>query len=1148
MSRPVSLARHIVDPRILSDELDANTSHPYVFPSPSSPLPRAHLPRSPLDDATHPDMYSGLANYVFGSPRPPSRSPTLSYNAVPEAPDSISPLTPVVHRLSPDRTPRPSVFGQPASTPFPNVSSHPSQGAGRPAYSLYPSSSHPRRHSTTRDPSYSMAINSFPSRSRAVSGSDSERSEDPTSSTDPITAAFFSPQPREVTPDNASQHTFGRASRAHGVTAASSQDGATPSSSSLSVATSRSTSRASMRTTGQFSSDDELDFDYYDGSSSPVTFARDYFDEDVDPGPSTFRSSIHDGRRGSLPMAIPGAVQPSDPHATRSREGSILTIRRPSRSWDATSVHHSSHNGEDPTVILPKSEPLSRADWLSLEAQLQAKQQQAAEANVYDGLDLQYILSKRSEGSIRSFNSRLSFVQGVPGPLRSSPHLSAIALGPGSATTLPLEDSFMRHLQKHDRGFDLFRFFWSFQREKADASGSSSRRRKTAHHYRTDKSAKEMMSSRVQEMWRCGQVGRFKVDRLVIKRTFPLYVSFDSARLIICPSCDPNFVLMHCTAQSSDPAKGAQHRIHVRHIPDPFLLRNTSAGPHSVIHKHSRAVAFSIFRSHGLFAGRQAGGAGVGPSNTHTHMHTRLAIMLAPKKVQEQYTSTKTTRQLSTHGLLDNEPRSSRNREEYSGGRRSNQSLSFRERDSRDKEMRRGQETEDRGKAKTKVPSKGKGKSDKKLRVNPTESTESSTATSSAGSATNSAVQHVASALECPAVKIRLSPSVSSSTTVYGHDSASRPISPTSLLPTSISDSINIAESETSSIPPTRHHRDHRDSFDLGDRFPTRTTHAEAFSALDPNDIENLRAKAHGRANVDSGSTLTERFLRVFRGSSRADDHSTSSIQPRAFQPPWMVTAGRDQQEENDRVLNDLNASFRDVGLLHTNPPKSSKAALKRKANQGILDQVPDDCLYMLLPLWPGETDTATVHAETSSAASFVTTPENRQYLLVYYVPFGEAPPKDKKSEKKKAKQSHSSDSGLESDSRAVCLTAFRAVARVITYDELRLSGVRVPSDGLAINGPAWEAFNYPTSASLQDAQMTDTVVCQCHDRERGFDFLEHGLLKLGLCTREEISPQDLSGFEEDEWDARTVLTPIGRAAVEMIWLGCLAISTFGPQ
>ncbi|KAG8214069.1 hypothetical protein J3R82DRAFT_10827 [Butyriboletus roseoflavus] len=980
------LAQHIVDPRVLADELDASP-------------PSSHL-----------DIYSGLDNYVFGSSSLPPH----------DAPESISPLTPIAHLLSPDRTPRPSVSGEPASPPFHNVSSHPSQGAGRPASSLYPSAFQPRRRSATRDP---MLIDSSRPSSRAVFRFDTEKSQDPTPSMDPITAALFSPHRAELMSDNASQHTFGRASRAHGVAAATSQDGEAPSSSSVSISTSRSSSRTSMRSTEQFSSDDELEIDYYDdGNSSPLTFARNHLvdiNENVDPddpGPSTIRSSVFDGRRVAR-IAYSPYVAPVE-----AGMPPVPAVRQIAEKTQQS--------------FLPKSEPLSRADWLSLEAQLQAKQQQAAQHNVYDGLDLQYILPTHTEGSIRSFSSRLSFVHGPAGPRRSSPLPSVLALGPGSTTTLPIEDSFLRHIQKNDRAFDVLRYYWSFQREKADGSNSSLRRRQKAHHHRTDKPVKEI-PSRVQEMWRCGHVGRFKVDRLVLK------------------------------PQSADPTKGAQQRIHVRHIPDPFLLGNTTTGPHSVIHKHSRAVAFSIFRSHALFSGRYAGGTGAGPSSVQTHMNMRFGIMLAPKK-------------LSTYGLLDTESRGPRDKERDRGSRRGTQSLSFRERDSRGKERRREQDKEDRGKGKTKAPNKGKGKekSDKKHRVNPTESAESSTATSSAGSVTNSTVQYVVSALERPMIKIQLSPSVSSSTTAYRFDSTSRPVSPTSLLSQSINNSTKIPESETFSISSTRHHHDHRDSLDPDDRLPARTTHAEAFSALDPNDIENLRAKATGRANAESGSTFAGRLFRVFRGSSRADDHSSSTTQPRAFQPPWLITAGRDQQEENDRVLNDLNASFRDVGLLHTNPHKSSKAASKRKSSQGILDQIPDDCLYMLLPLWPGETDTATVHADTSSTASFATTSENRQYLLVYYVPFGEAASKDKKPEKKRAKHSHSSDSGPESDPKAVYLPAFRAVARVITYDELRLSGVRVPSDGLAINGPEWEAISYPVPPPLHDAQMIDTVVC----------------------------------------------------------------------
>ena len=491
--------------------------------------------------------------------------------------------------------------------------------------------------------------------------------------------------------------------------------------------------------------------------------------------------------------------------------------------------------------------------------------------------------------------------------------------------------------------------------------------------------------------------------------------------------------------------------------------------------------------------------------------------MLALKKVQEQYTSTKTVRQLGPF-------------------------------QSDDKRSGDPKEKEDKGKGKTKSSgkSRSKDKSDKKHgRSNPTDSAESSAATSSAGSVANSTIQHMASAPEHPIMRIQLTPSTSSSTTIYKHDPINRPVSAASFLSSSIADSSKVSESETSSVPPIRHLRDHRDSIDSEDRFPTRTTHAEAFSTLDPNDIENLRTKAHNRANTDSSSTL-ERLFRVFRGSSKADGHSLSGTQPAAFQPPWLTTAGRDQQEENDRVLDDLNASFRDVGLLHTNSHKSQRTVPKQKSREGVLDQIPDDCLYMLLPLWPGETETASPLAETSSAASFVTVPENRQFLLVYYVPFGEASPKDKRTEKKKVKQSGSADSGVEQDAKAY-LPAFRVVARVVSYDELRLSGVRIPNDGLAVNGPEWEAINCPAAPSLHDPQMMSIVICQCDGRERGFDFVEDGLFKLGLCTREELPPPDPGEPEDDEREAKTLLTPIGRAAVEMIWLGCLAITSFGP-
>jgi len=75
---------------------------------------------------------------------------------------------------------------------------------------------------------------------------------------------------------------------------------------------------------------------------------------------------------------------------------------------------------------------------------------------------------------------------------------------------------------------------------------------------------------------------------------------------------------------------------------------------------------------------------------------------------------------------------------------------------------------------------------------------------------------------------------------------------------------------------------------------------------------------------------------------------------------------------------------------------------------------------------------------------------------------------------------------------------------------------------------------------------VMDTVICVCHGRDQGFVLLTEGLCKLGLATSEVLrvhNPE--SELEEREYEV--LLTTIGRAAVEMVWLGCLAITSFGP-
>ncbi|KAG2064328.1 hypothetical protein BDR04DRAFT_267995 [Suillus decipiens] len=1092
-----SLGLHIVDPRILSDQVgDVHSIVPPI--SLTAPPPRHTTMTSTSQD----NLYSNLASFTFGEAR--------STSSDDESPDAISPLTPIT-RTGADRTPRPSVS---------TFSSHPSQGLGRPVSTSFPSSSRSQR-------------------SLRNEHTDEESSED-FSSPDLHPRRGFQ-RGRFVT-DNVSQHTFGHQAVC---------------SSTASITSSRSSSRVSLRSDLQFSSDEEVEIASYDGGSSPVTFARDLDNIDENENSPVFhpRPLFAEPRRGSLPMAIPGAM--SDAVSNRSREDSIITVRRPSRSLDDDLM--SSHSGEDPAAVIPRSEPLTRADFRSLEAQ--AQQQQSEQDTWASGWDLSYVLSRKSEGSIRSFRStaQLSFLA----PTRnsnepSSSRLSNMWGGSGRRTSIGTlnnsgEDTFARHIGMYDTQNP-----WAFFREKADAQPVPTSRRPNAQAGASvimDK-AKHTMHPGTQEIWRSGHVGRYRVDRLVFK-----------------------------PASTADPAKAAQQRINVRHIPDPFLKGPKTGGPSTVIHKHSRAMAFSIFRSYTLFKR-----AGTGSRNVH--MHTSGGIMLAPKKVQEQYTSTKTTSKLITHGLLED---GSRKVIGNGNGDKSRRGV-FPE-----KEKRREKEKEDAKKTKAKAKEKKKElkkNNDRDRASNLTESAESSTATSSAGSINT---PHTTTAPARPTTsKITFAPSIRSPVKAQ---STSGPSSPDTL--STFDHSSRRVQSDSSTSVATSHIRSHRDSIDSDEHLPTRTPHAEAFGTLDPNDIEHLR---RAQKPTDGSSSLANRILRRFRGANRADNITQPVATPQnAYSPPWIVTAGRDQNEEHVRVLTDLNNSFRDVGLLHTQPnPRAGKGAgvggaggvRKRLVTHDIFDYVPEDSLYMLLPLWAGETDpsagggvgsgsimagsssisevsttsTTATAATTATSATLLTIPEDRQFLLVWYVPF-----EDKKkgssssnsnsaSAKKKQKQTHSpGDPDTESSQKNVYLRNFRVNARLVGYDELRGTGIRLPSDGLAVGAPALDVGGLGGVRNREESESQlgqqsgtvtqlglETVICMCSSRENGFHFQPEGLSKLGLCLQEEVALPAANNhravyLEIPTSEMRHLLTPVGRAAVEMVWLGCLAITSFGP-
>src|SRR6266404_6018879 len=162
---------------------------------------------------------------------------------------------------------------------------------------------------------------------------------------------------------------------------------------------------------------------------------------------------------------------------------------------------------------------------------------------------------------------------------------------------------------------------------------------------------------------------------------------------------------------------------------------------------------------------------------------------------------------------------------------------------------------------------------------------------------------------------------------------------------------------------------------------------AEAFGTLDKRAIDKLK-------NEQGSSPATKRshgwFNRIIGPPAGSTSRTlSSSLAP--INPPWVTLAPRSMQEEQDRAIQGLRSSFKDVGLVPTNRSKGVSKGIGRKGkvkNQDLLMKVPDDSLYMLLPLWPYETDPASAARERKQRTQRLGDPEQNLYLLVYYVPF----------------------------------------------------------------------------------------------------------------------------------------------------------------
>lgn len=323
---------------------------------------------------------------------------------------------------------------------------------------------------------------------------------------------------------------------------------------------------------------------------------------------------------------------------------------------------------------------------------------------------------------------------------------------------------------------------------------------------------------------------------------------------------------------------------------------------------------------------------------------------------------------------------------------------------------------------------------------------------------------------------------------------------------------------------------------DYDDEMPHRiTSHKEAFGTLDVDVLEQMqRGQTH-----DGGLSVIKRKW-FGGGKSRPAGAQGAQNMGLGYDAPWLTLASRQDVEQQERTIARLNNSFKDVGLLPTIDPKKSRkgkskqpSGNSRRPDEDVFKPVPDDALFMLLPLWPKDSD-----VKSDNDVMYEVPFEQRQFLLIYY-----RREEAKKKQKKRAPpgaQGSSAPSHIhhEAPDDPSQLRTFHVCARVLGYEQLRLCGVRCPSHGLAVTGTMRDAFHSIPPPEVREREYDPLVIALWHSRETGLELVTEPLDKLGLCQARtpDLDPDDAPP-----------LTPIGRAAAEMAWLGAMALTSFGP-
>ncbi|KAG8834483.1 hypothetical protein FRC17_008539 [Serendipita sp. 399] len=365
---------------------------------------------------------------------------------------------------------------------------------------------------------------------------------------------------------------------------------------------------------------------------------------------------------------------------------------------------------------------------------------------------------------------------------------------------------------------------------------------------------------------------------------------------------------------------------------------------------------------------------------------------------------------------------------------------------------------------------------------------------------------------------------------------------------------------------------------------PKVTPHSVAFDVIDPH--------APGQVLNRASSTRLEGWIRRAFGNGRGGGggpprYSSMSGAPpgpdaATYSPPWLLMAPQAARQENERIIQNINDSFRAVGLIptpkvkppHPPPPKPKKP----KSRSPIIESIPRDAMMMLMPLWIAE------GGNTSGVAQHHVPLTERTYLLVYYVPFD--------SSAKSIDSSRSSSSGkkrtrrerdrpdrkrhmspdepsspvaeekeelmpmLEPPPKKPKKCSFRVVARMLSYTDVRECGIKLPRFGLAVHGPLSDALLGNPSYHATGENFS-SVIAVCHGADAGVELVTEGLDKLGLrrsksaqADEQQIAlaamDMDATAMEEEHEARQQPLTPIGKSVVEMVFAGCVSILEVG--